>query len=128
MYPLSPKLPSNPACHITLSRAPLTSFTNIFSQSVICLFVLFIISFAVQKLWSLSRTYLLVTSFANISFQSVICLFILFIISFAVQKLLSLSKTCLFILFPLFWETDWKRYCCDLCQRVFGLSFPLGVL
>ena len=31
-------------------------------------------------------------------------------------------------LFPLFWELDRKRCCCGLCQRVFCLCFPLGVL
>jgi len=31
-------------------------------------------------------------------------------------------------LFPLFWEMDRKRCCCGLCQRVFCLCFPLGVL
>ena len=31
-------------------------------------------------------------------------------------------------LFPLFWEVDHRRSCCDLCQRVFCLCFPLRVL
>ena len=44
------------------------------------------------------------------------------ILSFAVQKLLSLSRSHLFLfLFPLFWEMDWKRYCCNSCQRVICL-------
>ena len=35
-----------------------TSFVNIFSQSVGCFFILFIVSFAVQKLLSLIRLHL----------------------------------------------------------------------
>ena len=37
-----------------------TSFSNIFSQPVDCLFVLFIVPFAVQKLLSLSRFHLFI--------------------------------------------------------------------
>ena len=47
-----------------------------------------------------------------------------FIVSFGFQKLLSLSTSHLFmILFPLFWEMNQKRHCCD-----YVLCFPLGVL
>ena len=44
-----------------------TSFTNIFSQSVSSLFILFIVSFAVQKLLSLSRSHLFIFDFISIS-------------------------------------------------------------
>ena len=37
------------------------SFANIFSHSEGCLFVLFIVSFAVQKLWSLIRSHLFIS-------------------------------------------------------------------
>ena len=30
--------------------------------------------------------------------------------------------------FPLLWEVGHRGSCCDLCQRVFCLCFPLGVL
>ena len=50
------------------------------------------------------------------------------IVPFAVEKLLSLNIPIYLFLFPLFWEMDWKRCCCDLCQRVFCQCFPLGVL
>ena len=43
-----------------------TSFTNIFSQLVGCLFILFMVSFDVQKLLSLIRSHLFI--FAFISF------------------------------------------------------------
>ena len=43
-----------------------TSFANIFSQSVSCLFVLFIVSFAGQKLLSLSRSHLFIFGFIYI--------------------------------------------------------------
>ena len=32
------------------------------------------------------------------------------------------------LLYPLFWEVDWKRCHGGICQRVFSLCFPLGVL
>jgi len=42
-----------------------------------------------------------------------------FIGSFIVQKHLRLSRShWVLFLFPLFWEMDWKRYCCSLWQRV----------
>ena len=58
------------------------------------------------------------------------CLFTLLIVSFIVQKLLSLIRSHLFILllFPLLWEVGHRRSCCDLCQRVFCLFFPLRAL
>ena len=43
-----------------------TPFANIFSQSVGCLFVLLIVSFAVQKLLSLSRSHLFIFAFISI--------------------------------------------------------------
>ena len=39
------------------------SFANVFSNSVGCLFVLFRVSFAVQKLFSLSRSHLFIFLF-----------------------------------------------------------------
>ena len=32
------------------------------------------------------------------------------------------------LLFPIFWEVGHGGSCCDLCQRVFCLCSPLGVL
>ena len=57
------------------------------------------------------------------------CLFVLFMVFFAVQKLLSLIKSvCLFLLlFLLSWETDLRKYCYDLCKRMFCLCSLLGV-
>ena len=70
-----------------------------------------------------------VASFAIISSHSEGCFFILIIVSFVVQKPLSLIRSHLFLLlFPLLWEVGHRGSCCDLCQRVFCLSFPLGVL
>jgi len=45
-------------------------------------------------------------------------------------KVLSLIRFHLFILFlfPLLWEVGHRGSFCDLCQRVFCLCFPLGVL
>ena len=74
--------------------------------------------------------YLLVASFAIIFSHSEGCLFTLLIVSFIVQKLLSLlGPTCSFLLlFPLLWEVHNRGSCCDLCQGVFCLCFPLFIL
>ena len=58
-----------------------------------------------------------VALFAVIFSQSEGCLFTLLIVSFLVQKLFSLIRSHLF-----------RGSCCDLCQRVFCLCSPLGVL
>ena len=49
---------------------------------------------------------------------------------FAVQKLLSFIRSHLFILllFLLPWETELRKHWGDLCQRMFCLHPPLGVL
>ena len=43
------------------------SFANIFSQSIDCLLILFMVSFAVQKLVSVIRSYLLIFAFISIA-------------------------------------------------------------
>ena len=50
------------SCFYTLEINPLSvaSFANIFSRAVGCLFILFMVSFAVKKLLSLSRSHLLI--------------------------------------------------------------------
>ena len=58
----------------------------------------------------------------------------LFIVSFAVQKLFCLIRSKLinnlfiFVFIFILEEVDQKRYCCNLCQTVFCLCFPLRVL
>jgi len=42
-------------------------FANIFSQSVVCLFIFFVVSFAVQKFVSLIRFHLFVFAFISIA-------------------------------------------------------------
>ena len=56
------------SCLYNLEKEPLlvTSFADIFSQSVSCLFILFMVFFAVQKLINLPRSHLFI--FACISF------------------------------------------------------------
>ena len=39
----------------------------------------------------------------------------------------TLQKHQFLLLFPLLWEVGHRGSCCDLCQRVFCLCFPLGV-
>ena len=74
-------------------------------------------------LYMLDINLILVISLANSFLHLVGCFFILFMVSFAVQKLLSLIGSHLFIFafisFTL--EDRLKKYCCDLCQRVFCL-------
>ena len=64
-----------------------------------------------------------VASFVSIFSRSVGCLCVLLMVSSAVQKLLCLSRShCLFLfLLPSCWQTDPKKYYCNLCQRVFCL-------
>ena len=57
------------SCLYILKIKPLSviSFANIFSQSLDCLFVLFMVSFAVQKLISLIRSHLFIFAFISIA-------------------------------------------------------------
>ena len=50
-----------------VNNSSVTSFANIFSQSVGCLFVLFRVSFAVQKFLSLIRSHLFIFVFVVIT-------------------------------------------------------------
>ena len=68
---------------------------------------------------------------SNIFSHLVGCLFILLMISLAVPRLLSLLRCRLFIFAFIsltLGNRAKKKNCCDLCQRVFCLCFPLGVL
>ena len=57
------------SCLYILEIKPLSValFANIFSHSVGCLFVLFMVSFAVQKLVSLIRSHLFIFAFISIA-------------------------------------------------------------
>ena len=57
------------SCLYILELKPLlvASFANIFSHSVGCLFILFTVSFAVQKLMSLTRSHLFIFAFISIA-------------------------------------------------------------
>ena len=71
-----------------------------------------------------------VSLFAIIFSNSVGCLFILYMISFAGKSFyIWLGLICLFLLwFLLPWETDPRKYCYALFQRMFCLCSLLGVL
>ena len=79
-------------------------------------------------LYILEINSLSVVSFAVIFSQSEGSPSTLFVVSFAVQKLLSLIKFHLFIFISLLLEVGHRESCCDLCQNVFCLCFPLRVL
>ena len=70
----------------------------------------------------------MVVLFANIFSHSVDCL--LFMVSFAVQNLLSLITSHLFIFafISITLGDGSKKTLHDVCQRVFCVCFPLGVL
>ena len=57
------------SCLYILEIKPLsvTSFANIFSQAVGCIFLLFMVSFAVQKRISLIRSHLFIFAFVSIA-------------------------------------------------------------
>ena len=59
------------SCFYILEIKPslVASLANVFSQSVGCLFVLFMISFAVQKLVSLIMSHLFIFAFTSISLE-----------------------------------------------------------
>ena len=52
---------------VEINPLSVTSFANIFSHSVGCLFILFRVSFAVQKLLSLIRSHLFIFVFSHYS-------------------------------------------------------------
>ena len=52
---------------LEINPLSVASFANIFSQSVGCLFVLFMVSFAVQKLLSLIRSHLFIFAFISVA-------------------------------------------------------------
>ena len=60
---------SHVSCLYTLEIKPLfvALFANIFSHSVGCLFILFMASFAVQKLISMIRSHLFIFAFISIA-------------------------------------------------------------
>ena len=89
-------------------------------------FVFFILS----CLYILEINHLSVASLSNIFSHCVSYLFVLFMVSFSVQKFLSLIRSHLFIfvLISLLKNVDPKSCCCDLCQKVLCLCFPLRVL
>ena len=102
----------------------------LFSSPVNFLIKFFFMLSCMSCLYMLDINPLLVIPLANIFSHSVVSLFVLSIISFAVQKLLSLIRSHLFIfVFISFALGDRsKKYCYYLCQKVFCLYFPLGIL
>ena len=98
---------------------------------LIGLFGFFLMLSCMSCLYILEINLLSFASFANSFSRSIGFLFIMFMVSFAMQKFLSLITSHLFtfayISFAL-GDRSKKEYCCDLCQRVFCLYFPLRVL
>ena len=103
------------------------------SIQILCPYFIWIVDFlllsCMSSLYVLDINFLSDIRFENIFSHSVGCVFILSMVSFAVQKLLSLIRSHLFIFafvsFAL--GNRSKKYCYDLCQRVFCLCFLLGV-
>ena len=99
----------------------LTHFKNFFS------FIFLELSYR-SCLYIFEINSLSVVSFAIIFSHSEGCFFTLLIVSFVVQKLLIRSHLFIFALLPIFWEVGHRGSCYDVCQRVFYLCSPLGVL
>ena len=117
-------------CFLAIFMSSLDKFLLISSaQFLIGLF--FLILSCMWFLHLLEINPLSVASFANIFSHSESCIFILLMVSFALQKLLSLIRSHLFIFSFIFFTLRWipkNIYCYDLCQGVFCLCFPWGIL
>ena len=110
------------SCLYVLEINPLSviSFAIIFSHSEGCLFTLFIVSFAVQKLLSLTRSHLFIFAFISI-------IPLLYSIIFHYQIIL--YSIIPFISIYLFhYSRIHKGSCYDLCHTVFCPCFLLRVL
>ena len=105
-------------------------FVGKMSIQIFCPFLIGLIVFLLMSyLCILGINPLSVISLANIFSHSVSCLFTSWTVSFAMQNLLILIMSHLFIFaFVSFAFGDRsKKYCYDLCQRVFCLCFLVGV-
>ena len=89
----------------------------------------FFILNCISSLYILEIKPLSVAAFANIFSHSVCHRFVLLMISFAVQKLLHLIR-CYLLIFAFISLTlgHWRKYCYDLCPKIFCLGSLLGVL
>ena len=69
-----------------------------------------------------------VASFAIIFSHSEGCLHLTYSFLCYVELLILIRSHLFLLLFPIFWKVGHRGSCCDLCQGVFCLRFPLGVL
>ena len=110
-------------CIYSVEKMSIQVFSLFFS---IRLFVFLILS-CMSCLYIVDINSLSVILFANFFSHSVCCLLVLLMVFFNVKKLLWLIGSLFaFISFAL--EDRSKKYCYNLCQRVFHLCFLTGIL
>ena len=114
-------------CMSSLEKCPFSSLANFLTGSFFSPFLELI---CMNCLCIFEINSLSVASIAFIFSHSKSYICMLLIVSFVVWKLLNLIRLiCLFLLFfPLLCRVGHRWSCCDLCQRVFCLCLPLGVL